>query len=100
MEMGELSLCSVFIDGTKLEANANRYSFVWKKSTQKNEAKMQEKMKVELPKLAAEFGVRFHVGEKILVKDLKKLLKRLYRLKGDLEFVYGSGRRKHPCKGS
>jgi transposase len=44
-EAGELSLCSVFIDGTKLEANANRYSFVWKKTTQKNEAKMQEKMK-------------------------------------------------------
>ena len=98
VEMGELSLCSVFIDGTKLETNANRYSFVWKKSTQKNEVKMQEKMKVELPKLAAEFGVRFHVGEKILVKDLKKLLKRLYRLKGDLEFVYGSGRRKHPLQ--
>ena len=36
---------SVFIDGTKLEANANRYSFVWKKTTQKNERKMQEKMK-------------------------------------------------------
>ena len=35
VEMGELSLCSVFLDGTKLETNANRYSFVWKKSTQK-----------------------------------------------------------------
>lgn len=76
-EMGELSLCSVFFDGTKLEANANRYSFVWKKSTQKNEAKMQEKMKNELPKLAAEFNLRFHVGEKIRAKDLKKLRKQL-----------------------
>jgi len=97
-ELGELSLCNVFIDGTKLEANANRYSFVWKKSVQKNEAKMQEKMKEELPKLAAGFGLRFHVGEKIQVKDLKKLLKRLYRLKGDIEFVYGSGRRKSPLQ--
>ena len=41
-----------------------RYSFVWKKSTQKNEAKMQAKMRVELPKIAAEFGLRFRVGEK------------------------------------
>lgn len=97
-EMGELSLSSVFIDGTKLEANANRYSFVWKKSTQKNEAKMQEKMKVELPKIADEFDIRFHVGEKIQVKDLKKLRKRLYRLKGDLEFVQGKGRRKSPLQ--
>lgn len=97
-EAGELSLCSVFIDGTKLEANANRYSFVWKKSTQKNEAKMQEKMKTELPKLAGEFGVRFHVGEKIRSKDLKKLRKRLYALKGDMEFIQGKGRRKSPLQ--
>lgn len=27
-EAGELSLCQVLIDGTKFEANANRYSFV------------------------------------------------------------------------
>jgi len=93
-EAGELSLCSVFIDGTKLEANANRYSFVWKKSTQKNEAKMQEKMKSELPKLAAQFGLRFYVGEKIRAKDLKKLRKRLYALKGDEKFVQGKGKRK------
>lgn len=95
---GELSLKSVFIDGTKLEANANRYSFVWKKSTQKNEAKMQEKMKAELPKLAEQFGVRFHVGEKIQVKHLKELRKRLYALKDDMEFVQGKGRRKQPLQ--
>ena len=95
---GELSLQNVFIDGTKLEANANRYSFVWKKTTQKNEAKMQEKMKVELPKLADQFGVRFHVGEKIQVKHLKELRKRLYSLKGDMQFVQGKGRRKQPLQ--
>lgn len=97
-EIGELSLSSVFIDGTKLEANANRYSFVWKKSTQKNEAKMQEKMKSELPGLADRFGIRFYVGEKIRAKDLKKLSKRLYALKGDVEFVQGKGKRKSPLQ--
>lgn len=93
-EAGELSLCNVFIDGTKLEANANRYSFVWKKSTQKNETKMQEKMKTELPKLAAQFGVRFHAGENIRTKDLKKLLRHLYALQGEKTFVQGKGNRK------
>lgn len=97
-EVGELSLCSVFIDGTKLEANANRYSFVWKKSTQKNEAKMQEKMKTELPKLAAQFGLRFHTGEKVRVKDLKKMRRRLYVLRGKEEFVQGKGKRKSPLQ--
>ena len=99
-EAGELSLSSVFIDATKLEANANRYSFVWKKSTQKNEAKMQGKMKTELPKLATQFGIRFHVGEKILVQDLKKLLKGLYALQGEAEFVQGKGKRKSPLQKS
>jgi transposase len=93
-EAGELSLCSAFIDGTKLEANANRYSFVWKKTTQKNESKMQERMKIELPKLAAQFDLRFSAGEKIRVKDLKKLRRRLYALQGEKEFVQGKGKRK------
>lgn len=97
-EAGELSLCSVFLDGTKLEANANRYTFVWKKTTQKKEDKLQEKMKEELPKLASQFGLRFYVGEKIRVKELKKLRKRLYALKGDEEFVQGKGKRKSPLQ--
>ena len=99
-EAGELSLESVFIDGTKLEANANRYSFVWKKATQKNEAKMQEKMKSEIPKLAAEFGLGFHAGEKIRAKDLKKLRKRLkaLQIKHGIEFVHGKGQRKPPMQ--
>jgi len=97
-EIGELSLSSVFIDGTKIEANANRYSFVWKKSTQKAEAKIQEKMKTDLPKLATEFNLRFHVGEKIRAKDLKKLRRRLYALKRDVEFVQGKGKRKPPLQ--
>lgn len=29
MEIGELSLSEVFIDGTKIEANANKHTFVW-----------------------------------------------------------------------
>jgi hypothetical protein len=34
-----------FVDGTKIEANANKYSFVWKKSMQKNKTKVQKKIK-------------------------------------------------------
>lgn len=95
-EAGELSLESVFIDGTKLEANANRYSFVWKKTTQKNEMKMQEKMRSELPKLASEFGLRYHVGEKIRAKGLKKLRKRLKTQQAaqGIVFVHGKGQHK------
>ena len=41
---GELSKETVFIDGTKLEACANKYTFVWKKSVGKWEAKMYERI--------------------------------------------------------
>lgn len=99
-DAGELSLSSVFIDGTKLEANANRYSFVWKKSTQKSEEKLQEKMKAQLPALAAEFGLRFYVGQTIKAKDLKKLRKRLKALQAEhgIVFVHGKGQRKPPLQ--
>jgi len=99
-EFGEISCENIFVDGTKIEANAGRYTFVWKKSVGKNEARMQEKMKQELPIIAAEFNLRFWVGEKIRAKDLKKLRKRLKRLqtKEGVVFVYGAGKRKTPLQ--
>lgn len=36
---------AIFIDGTKIEANANKFSFVWKKAVEKNEEKLIEKSK-------------------------------------------------------
>ena len=40
-----VSLQEVFIDGTKIEANANRYTFVWGKAIKTNKAKMQVQLK-------------------------------------------------------
>ena len=37
---GLISSEVVFIDGTKIEANANKYTFVWKKAVSKNQARM------------------------------------------------------------
>ena len=95
-EAGEISGINQFLDGSKLEANAGRYTFVWKKSISKHEAQMQEKMKAELPALAKSFGLRFWCGEKIRAKDLKKLRKRLKALqtKQGIVFVHGRGTRK------
>ncbi|HZG58897.1 MAG TPA: IS1182 family transposase, partial [Anoxybacillus sp.] len=43
-----ITMENYFLDGTKIEANANKYSFVWKKSTQKFEAKLKEKIQETL----------------------------------------------------
>jgi len=44
-EAGLVSLKEYFLDGTKLEANANRYSFVWKKSTRRYEENLDLKVR-------------------------------------------------------
>ncbi|MDO4506357.1 MAG: hypothetical protein Q4B64_05370 [Spirochaetales bacterium] len=36
------------MDGTKIESAANKYTFVWKKAVEKNEKKLDEKLKVFL----------------------------------------------------
>ncbi len=41
---GHLSLKEIYTDGTKIEANANRYSFVWGNSIKHNKAKMQAQL--------------------------------------------------------
>lgn len=39
--MGLVTLDAYFLDGTKVEANANKYSFTWRKSVEKNRAKLR-----------------------------------------------------------
>lgn len=39
-----VSLEQYFVDGTKMKANANRYTFVWGKAVSKHKAKLQEKV--------------------------------------------------------
>ena len=41
-----VTLDCLFIDGAKIEANANKYSFVWKKATDKFSVKLQEQIQV------------------------------------------------------
>lgn len=45
LDAGLVKLEDYFLDGTKIEANANRYSFVWKKSVANYEAKLQSKFR-------------------------------------------------------
>ncbi|PWW29507.1 transposase [Cytobacillus oceanisediminis] len=44
-EEGYIKLEDYFLDGTKIEANANKYTFVWRKSTEKYDQKLNEKFK-------------------------------------------------------
>ena len=44
-EAGVLSIKDLYIDGTKIEANANRYTFVWAKSAKTSRERIQKQLK-------------------------------------------------------
>ena len=95
---GEISFkeSAVFIDGTKIEANANRYKFVWKTSTEKNLTKLKNTIREELPNLLDKAGISVPISNPIKVQRLKKIRKTLYvqKKKETIEFIYGKGHRK------
>ena len=47
-ERGFVSLDVEYIDGTKIESKANKYTFVWRRTVEKNRAKLLEKIRVLL----------------------------------------------------
>ncbi|MBQ9466286.1 MAG: IS1182 family transposase [Muribaculaceae bacterium] len=50
-ERGLVSLDVEYIDGTKIESKANKYTFVWRKTVEKNRAKLMEKIGVLLSQI-------------------------------------------------
>lgn len=40
-----------YVDGTKIESKANKYTFVWRKTVEKNKAKLQDKIRVLLQQI-------------------------------------------------
>jgi transposase len=95
-KIGEVSGNNIFIDGTKIEACANKYTFVWKKAVTKNMAKLLIKL-ADLVKESEElYGIKLIYKDKVEIKHVKKLRKKLYELKRSegIEFVHGCGKRK------
>ena len=101
-ELGEISGETIFIDGTKIEACANKYTFVWKKAVTKN----QEKLLIKIAALIAEceqlYGIQIVHGDTVKMKHVTQLRKKLYALKQEenIEFVHGIGKRKSPLQKS
>jgi len=94
---GEIKFNNIFIDGTKIEANANKYTFVWKKSTDKFQAKLQEKIKKIIEEINFDFKTEYIILEpKAELDYLKEILDFLNKHKEyeNIEFVNGKGKRK------
>jgi transposase len=78
-DMGETDRKAVFIDGTKLESCAGRYTFCWRGSTEKHLARVKQ-------------SVREQTG----LTELSDLRALLVQQEAHISFVHGPGRRKTP----
>lgn len=87
-EQGELAFENLYVDGTKIEANANRYSFVWAKSTKKHEARTDEKLALLKERVCEEYGIYHESAEELLkaLEGIRKVQK--------ICLVHGRGKRK------
>ena len=99
-ETEQVDLQHTYIDGTKLQANANRYSWVWKKSCIKNRRKLFEKLTALIDAMNTEvlgyLGVKFEKREDYAIEYVEELLEK-YSLVTNLDtsrFVSGRGHRK------
>jgi transposase len=101
-ELGEISGEAIFIDGTKLEANANKYTFVWKKAVTKFMAKRLQKAADFIATCENMYGIKLIYKNQVKIKHLKKLRKKLYEFKyqENIVFVHGIGKRKTPLQKS
>jgi transposase len=99
-ENKEISMKNLFIDGTKLEAASNKYTFVWKGSVTKNQKKLMDKLPTFFKQTEENFGFKILYGEEIKMHHLKKLRRKLCKIKNDedIQFVSGIGKRKSPLQ--
>ena len=101
-DIGEISGESIFIDGTKIEASSNKYTFVWKRAVTKNMAKLLVKIADLVKECEDLYDIKVIYKDTVKIKHVKKLRKKLYALKKseNIDFVYGCGKRKTPLQRS
>ena len=83
-KLTEISTETIYIDGTKIEAYANKYSFVWKKST----LKYKERLEENILELIDDFNRYFD-------KDFDNIFSIFHYLENlNIQKVHGKGKRK------
>lgn len=95
-----VDLQHTYIDGTKMEANANRYTWVWKKSCIKNRQKIFDKISILIDAMNQEvlgyLGLKLEKREEYAIDYVSELLE-MYKKGTGLDenlFVSGRGHRK------
>lgn len=99
IEKDNVDLNHVYIDGTKLEANANKYTWVWKKTALKTLYKTFDRITLLLEEInedIANLALKFSTNKEYAIEQIEKVLETLkiiYKL--DIaNFKKGKGHKK------
>ncbi len=98
-EREHVDLQHLYIDGSKFEANANKYSWVWKKASEKSRYRLYDKITQlfeEMNRSLAWSGVRIPTNTEYVPDYLREVLtqcKSLWNIE-ETTFVYGRGHHK------
>jgi len=99
-EKENVDLTHTYIDGTKIEANANKYTWVWKKSCITNRDKTFGKVTELIEKINSEdlacIGVKIEKRTEYAIEYLEDVLHKYKELLNidESKFVHGCGKRK------
>lgn len=94
-DLGEADGKDIYQDGTKIRANANKYTFVWKKTVSRNLEKLALEMLDLIVRLEEAYGVKASKkGDVIDMDSLDGLLSQMdaYQAGEKINFVHGSGK--------
>lgn len=96
-----VDLNHLYIDGSKFEANANKYTWVWKKATEKSRYRLFAKITKLFEKMNAELaynGLSIQINTEYTPEYLEEIMssyKTLCKI-DESSFVHGKGHRKTP----
>lgn len=86
----------IYIDGTKIEANANKYTFVYKKRIINARKKLWVKLTAAIQKLNTEYGYNYQLSDYYCAQEIGYIVQYLLEVMIQLKVlpVYGRGHQK------
>ena len=100
-EEEQVDLQHIYIDGSKFEANANKYTWVWKKATEKSRYHIYEKITTLIDSINESLlwsGIKISTNTEYVPDYLREVLGKcamLWQI-DENTFVYGKGHHKSP----
>lgn len=96
IELDDVDISKLYIDGTKIEANARKNSFVWKKAILGYQEKTFLKVTDLIIRLNDDLNFKYDIKSKYSADDIGMIAEHLMKLmiRQNIEIVYGKGKRR------